>query len=75
MKFDDAWTLAGQPRDGTPAPPPGKRTTVLPCPPACRALFRQGKYFLHAMLAVFRTGPDAASILAKTFIWRGPYHG
>ena len=57
MKFDHAWTLAGQPRDGTPAPPPGKRTPVLPRLPACRALFRQtGKRIFRAMLAVFRTG-------------------
>jgi ribonuclease VapC len=27
MKFDHAWTLAGQPRGGTPAPPP-RRTPV-----------------------------------------------
>ena len=32
MKFDFAWTLAGQPRGETPAPPPGKRTPVLPRP-------------------------------------------
>ena len=56
MKFDFAWTLAGQPRGETPAPPPGKRTPVLPRPPACRALFRQGKRIFRAMLAVFRTG-------------------
>ena len=56
MNFDHAWTFAGQPRDETPAPPPGKRTPVLPRPPACRALVRQGKRILRAMLAVFRTG-------------------
>ena len=57
MKFDYAWTLAGKPCDKTPAPPPGKRTPVLPHPPAWRALFRQtGKGILHAMLAVFRAG-------------------
>ena len=32
MKFDFAWTLAGQPRGETPAPPPGKRSPVLPRP-------------------------------------------
>ena len=57
MNFDHAWTLAGQPRGETPAPPPGKRTPVLPRPPASRALFRQtGKRIFRAMLAVFRTG-------------------
>ena len=57
MKFDYAWTFAGKPRDETPAPPPGKRTPVLPRLPACRALFRQtGKCIFRAMLAVFRTG-------------------
>ena len=49
MKFDHAWTLAGKPRGETPAPSPGKRPPVLPRPPACRALFRQGK-------RIFRTG-------------------
>ncbi len=56
MKFDHAWIFAGQPRDETPAPTPGKRTPVLPRLPACRALFRQGKCIFRAMLAVFRTG-------------------
>ena len=57
MNFDHAWTLAGQPRGETPAPPPGKRTPALPRPPASRALFRQtGKRIFRAMLAVFRTG-------------------
>ncbi len=56
MKFDHAWIFAGQPRDETPAPPPGKRTPVLPRLPECRALFRQGKCIFRAMLAVLRTG-------------------
>ena len=56
MNFDHAWTFAGKPRDETPAPPPGKRTPVLPRPPASRALVRQGKRIFRAMLAVFRTG-------------------
>ncbi len=63
MKFAYAWTFAGEPRDETPAPPPGKRAPALPRLP-CRALFRQagkcifqtGKRIFRAMLAVFRTG-------------------
>ena len=57
MKFEDAWTFAGQPRGGTPTPPPGKRTPVLPRRlTACLALFRQtGRCVFRAMLAVFRT--------------------
>ena len=34
MKFAYAWTFAGQPRDETPAPPPGKPAPVLPRLPA-----------------------------------------
>ena len=64
MKFAYAWTFAGEPRDETPAPPPGKPAPALPRLPACRALFRQtgtrifqtGKRIFRAMLAVFRTG-------------------
>jgi hypothetical protein len=55
MKFDHAWTWAGKPRGETPAPPPGKRTAVLPRLPVCRALLRQtGNRIFRAMLAVFR---------------------
>ncbi len=57
MKFAYAWTFAGEPRDETPAPPPGKPTPSLPRLRACRAVFRQaGKRIFRAMLAVFRTG-------------------
>jgi hypothetical protein len=37
MKFDHAWTSAGQPPGETPAPPPGKATPVLPRLPGCGA--------------------------------------
>ena len=50
MKYDHAWTLPGQPRGETPAPPPAKRTPVLPRLPARRALFRQ------TGMRIFRTG-------------------
>ncbi len=64
MKFAYAWTFAGEPRDETPAPPPGKPSPGIAAPAACRALFRQagkcifqtGKRIFRAMLAVFRTG-------------------
>ncbi len=59
MKFDHAWIFAGQPRDETPAPPPGKRTPVLPRPvPPNRQV-----HLPH------RTPP--ASCVWRTCFWRG----
>ena len=61
MKFNRAWTLAGKPRDGTPAPPAGKQSRY--CRARRRAARCSAKASASSAACSQSSAPDAASIL------------